>query len=557
MACLNLLGGLVLAAATLLSQAPVPKNVAPVKPPAPSLRPGKVEGVVTNSLTGLPVRKATVTSRNYGSRGYYIAAADTAGHFLIENVEPGQYLLSAESSGFMTAPRTTSAVIRPVTVNEEEHVKNISITLVPLATVSGRVLDMDGDPIPGAAVQVIRSIYINGSRQMQSFGAASTNDLGEYQIIDVAPGRYYLQASPSSNSLNVPTNTRWEGAELAYPNMFSPGVRDITEAAAIDVAPGAHLLNMDFNIRKLPSVRIRGRVLDGTTGQPALSVNTRLETRGNGTVRLGQLSARASKDGTFEMRNVPAGSYTIAAEQYGARKLSARIPVEVGNQDLNNVLITLTAGAEISGVLVFEGSTPTRYRGQLALVVAGNPMGGYVQTQQFKEDGTFVLHDVFPGIYQLTVNPPPQGKYIKSIRMGEQDFTSGRIDLAQPGAAALTVTFGSDPGQVQGVVMDAKGDSGLARIVLAPRDGFDDRLDLVKIVTAGAKGVFKVSDVAPGDYRVFAFEELDPNILRSAEFRKLFESRSVSVLVHPASQETVQIKAISAEEIALEKTKLP
>ncbi len=82
-------------------------------------------------------------------------------------------------------------------------------------------------------------------------------------------------------------------------------------------------------------------------------------------------------------------------------------------------------------------------------------------------------------------------------------------------------------------------------------------MDLVKIVTAGAKGVFKVSDVAPGDYRVFAFEELDPNILRSAEFRKLFESRSVSVLVHPASQETVQIKAISAEEIALEKTKLP
>src|ERR1700691_1960093 len=72
----------------------------PTSAPAPSAKPGTVDGVVTNSVTGEPVRKAVVTIWSQSHGFAYHAAADAAGHFHFDNVDPGSYNIAALRDGF-------------------------------------------------------------------------------------------------------------------------------------------------------------------------------------------------------------------------------------------------------------------------------------------------------------------------------------------------------------------------------------------------------------------------------------------------------------------------
>ena len=70
-------------------------------------------------------------------------------------------------------------------------------------------------------------------------------------------------------------------------------------------------------------------------------------------------------------------------------------------------------------------------------------------------------------------------------------------------------------------------------------------------------GHFHVQDVAPGNYKVFAWEEYDWMTAQSPEARKVFESKAASVTVGANGRESIQLKAISAEDVAAEKSRLP
>ena len=59
----------------------------------------------------------------------------------------------------------------------------------------------------------------------------------------------------------------------------------------------------------------------------------------------------------------------------------------------------------------------------------------------------------------------------------------------------------------------------------------------MKRATTDAAGNFHVKDVAPGNYRVYAWEvDLDQSS-RSAEFRKLFDAKSAAVSIGSATQQ--------------------
>src|SRR5579862_1728424 len=62
----------------------------------------RVEGKVINSSNGEPIRKATVIlhSRDQDQGTNYADETDSNGHFSIDNVEPGDYAITAEHAGF-------------------------------------------------------------------------------------------------------------------------------------------------------------------------------------------------------------------------------------------------------------------------------------------------------------------------------------------------------------------------------------------------------------------------------------------------------------------------
>jgi hypothetical protein len=60
------------------------------------------------------------------------------------------------------------------------------------AAISGHVLDEDGEPVSKAEVLVYRASRQPGKETQNGFDPVLTNDLGEFRIFDLAPGRYYL-----------------------------------------------------------------------------------------------------------------------------------------------------------------------------------------------------------------------------------------------------------------------------------------------------------------------------------------------------------------------------
>jgi len=234
---------------------PAPKSSSsPTTDNTPNLKPGSAEGVVINSVTGQPLKKANVTLRN--PKGFaYAAVTDAAGHFLIENIEPGSYQAMAASDGFIPDQmfRRSALASTLVIVAEEQHVRNVTVKLVPLGLASGHVLDEDGEPIAGANVAAQRYVYNSGRKQLNPVGFANTNDLGEFQMLDLQPGRYYFQVTFNRQQPNLTGHVIGKGADETYPTTYYPSVLDVAQASALEVTAGAQLSNIDFRMRKIRS----------------------------------------------------------------------------------------------------------------------------------------------------------------------------------------------------------------------------------------------------------------------------------------------------------------
>src|SRR5262249_7396089 len=117
-------------------------------------------------------------------------------------------------------------------------------------------------PLVGVQVQAMRYRYVQGRKQLSTFGQATTNDLGEYRIFGLAADRYFLTATYRANTIVEPAVDRSNDqtidedyAPIYYPNSFG-----VDSAARIAVSPGQELRGIDFALSRTHAVHIRGRV---------------------------------------------------------------------------------------------------------------------------------------------------------------------------------------------------------------------------------------------------------------------------------------------------------
>jgi len=166
---------------------------------APSIRPDdkcSLEGIVVNAVTGEPLKKVHLTLRPLGVQNGvpYGTTTDSAGHFLINDVDPGRYNFSASRNGFVGQPYSPQGSTNrnaPLTLSNGQQLKEIVFKLTPQGVISGRILDEDGDPLSGVAVQCMVYSYQGGKRQLMNRNGGSTNDLGEFRLFG---GEYKVYA---------------------------------------------------------------------------------------------------------------------------------------------------------------------------------------------------------------------------------------------------------------------------------------------------------------------------------------------------------------------------
>ena len=64
-------------------------------------------------------------------------------------------------------------------------------------------------------------------------------------------------------------------------------------------------------------------------------------------------------------------------------------------------------------------------------------------------------------------------------------------------------------------------------------------------------------NLAPGEYRVAAWEDIEPGLVQNPDFRERFESTAIKATLTESSNTTVEMKVIPRDTILAEIGKLP
>ena len=527
--------------------------------------PCSISGQVTNAATGEPVRRALVYLRRIdGSPGgvmniqvSHTGTTDAEGRFAIAGIAPGKYRLSAEHNGFIV---TTYGARGPgkagtlLTLEPGQNSSDLTMRMTPHGVIAGRVLDEEGEPVPSANVQVSRQQYIQGRKQMSRMNGASTNDLGEYRVFGLAPGRYYVSADTRPNQMLPQT-------EDEYVTTYFPRATDGAAAAPIDVAPGAQLRNIDIALAKMHTVTVRGRVAS-EVGPPAggenarrTNLNVMLSAR-NAMVAGGGFNrgATVTPDGTFELRGVTPGSYfVVGLVNAQGKTFTARAPIQVGSSNIEGITLAIRGGVPVSGRVRVEGESSASI-GQLRVTLQPAAMGGImfapIPTQQVKENGSFQLDDVGADQYMVSIGSLPEGFYVKSVRSANLDVLADGLEIAGGSPAPLDVVLSPNAGQVTGTVLDPKTQKAAAAmtVVLVPQEKERrDREAFYRTTTSDLAGLFTFKSVVPGEYRVYAWEDAEYGAWMDPDFLKPLESRGEAVSVTEGGRPAVQVNLIPAD----------
>ncbi len=518
-----------------------------------------LEGTVVNKVSGAPLKRAHVLYIKAGATAdlpFPISVdTDADGRFAVQ-VEPGNYKVWVEKAGFARqayGSRTPEGAGEVLALAPGQRLRDLAIRVVPLGAISGKVLDEEGEAIQGVAVQVLRTSYATGRRQLISVSSAVSNDRGEYRIYDLPSGRYALLATPRGIPLTHPVEGNALVPEVQEPMaaIYYPGAADPASATQLMLPEGGELSDINFSLARIRAVTVRGRILspvEDFAGSQLQVVLAHIE--GKAASFINRVTAAVDKaTGRFEFRGVAPGSYwLVAAQLYGKYSLSGRIPVEVsGTATQENLSVPLTPGFDIIGTVEMEGAPRALPRVTVRLTPSEGLALGHHPVSTTGANGAIRLPGVTPGIWGINIDSLPEGVWIKSITFGATDVTTGELNVpaAQPGL--LRIVLAGNGAQISGVVAEDN-KTHRATVVLAPAaPDLQQAAQMYKVASTQENGIFTFTGVRPGSYKLFAFEEVEPLAWLDPEFLKLVDSRGESVSVNEGDRTTKQLTLISPE----------
>ncbi|HEY1677999.1 MAG TPA: carboxypeptidase-like regulatory domain-containing protein [Candidatus Sulfotelmatobacter sp.] len=521
-----------------------------------------LEGIVIKDPDSQPVKKAIIEliAENQAEGGNYTATTDADGQFRIENILPGRYHLFAERSGLLDSGRHHSQQGRILTLTASQEVKDLQIRLQAAAVIRGRVTDEDGDPMPNAEVSVLRRKLISGHSHWDQAGAERTNDLGEYRIANLAAGNFYVSVNPppdfksliEASGAAANSNRAVEKPATSYQTTFYPGTTDRSQAAPVQLHAGDDY-PVNFSMVPAPALSVRGTVVNLP---PHTSATIMLQSHDFNVVMNG---AEMRKDGSFVIRDVSPGNYTISAMVDGAPvPMMARQTLQLGSSDVDGLRLAPQPGAVVRGWLRFE-SNAAQKAPKISLVglwsldndvddavVPG--AGASPNLANVAANSSLEWKDIPPGNYYVQLAGEGEEQwYIKSAVAGGRDINESGLSI-NGGTVMLDLVASADGGAVTGVALDSKGQpEPNATVVAVPIARLRSHPDFKKTVS-DQSGHFNLRGIRPGNYTVFAWESVEGDAYYDPEFLKTFEGQGKALHIGEREQQTLQLSVIPEPE---------
>ena len=525
-----------------------------------------LQGIVTKDPGSVPLKKALIEliadSQNDGRN--YTALSGADGSFRIEDVVPGRYRLFAERSGYQEIDKhRLRSEGRLLTLRAGQEVSDLTIRLQAAAVVEGRVSDEDGDPMPEAQVAVLRQTFVAGHSHWEQVGAERTNDLGRYRIPGLAAGNYFVSVTPPPDfrslietTANTPESAPQSGAAsnkpapVAYQTTYYPGAIDRGQATSIQVRAGDEF-PVNFSLTPSPSLSIRGSVANLPVGTRAAIM---LQSKDLNLVLNG---AEMHKDGSFEIRGVAPGDYTIVATVDNVKvPMMARQSLQLA-ESMDGLRLSPQRGGTIQGRLRMEAKGNGRSDpSQILLLLrssdgddesVGVSMGiGFSTLTKVSGDGSFEWKDVPPGLYSVQVSATSEMPdwFLKSVTAGGRDVLDSGFSV-NGGATTLDLVASANGAVAEGLASNQNdGPVADAVVVAVPEAHLRGRPERYRKTVTDQSGRFTLRGLPPGDYTLMAWESVDGEAYYNPEFLKTYEGQGKALHLAEGRHVSLHLKTI-------------
>ena len=342
-------------------------NMTPVVPGS-----GIISGRVVNNADLHPIGHAfvLVSSPTLLDR-YGWAQVDQDGYYEITGLKSGDYLAVARADGFLeqyydNAASRSDALL--ISVTDSQQVENIDFSLKMGGSISGTVIDSEGNPVFESAVYVMMAFQdsiFNENGDLKpggyyDYAKAVTDENGYYIISGLVPGEYIVRAAI------------WD--RYGYEEKWYDDVLTWEEATPVSVQEEQNVTGIDFTMSlKISNGLISGRVINAYSN-PVENANIQVRSvyTGDNSQRVWSY-AKTDSQGFYAVRELPDDEYYVSVyaqngwqsvQQWwpGVDDMASATPVSIVNgrteQPIDFQLPIVPGTAILSGTVRKMDGTP-------------------------------------------------------------------------------------------------------------------------------------------------------------------------------------------------------
>jgi hypothetical protein len=474
-----------------------------------------ISGVVTGA-DSRPLADVAVAVFESGHAGPSAeTTTDAQGRFNFADLPDGRFELVASRRGYArTTYNEHGGVNTAIVTGENLDNTGLVLSLAPLASISGTVTEDSGDPVPQAQIHLFRDDPMRGNAK-QPASATNADEMGDFEMSQLAPGTYYLCATgvpwyrPSGqNSLPAADQPR-SPLDVAYAPSCYSDTADPAAAQPIQINAGAHIeANLIFHA--VPAIRVSFQVPKPRPDQgiqlPQLSqeIFGAKEFVQSVPLILGTPNDQTGGDTvTITLTGLAPGQYEVQIPEVGPNSPSARFgAIQVSSSDFTAAMSTFQAAASISGKILMEGGGQPPEGSMISLF---GDEEGPVSSGVVQPDGTFHFPGAPPGDYEIRISGSHGLLAVSRLKVNGVASRSSTLHLGSD-PIELTIMASASSASVSGsVVRNGKPTSGV--FVLLVPENLNAGIAAWIVNQSDSDGTFVSDNVPPGRYTAVAIDQ--------------------------------------------------
>jgi len=427
-----------------------------------------IGGKVASEETGEPVGHAKVYLFYPATFGAIFIDVASDGSFLFKDIPAGNYSLrTVHTSGFQDAiynPEGKPGEYPEFSLKDGEKRTDVVLKAKPAYSISGRVLDENGEPLRDRIHWVLAWVELNepdslGTRYRIAEQTRVTVD-GSY-LLDGLDGRpVYVMAID------------WKSPEKDefYPPCYYPGTVDRNKAKKVHFDKAKSVEKVDIRLQKKNEFTLEGTVTDDSTGNPIAKALVTVHHRD---MLFDRVTAYTDGKGYYQIESLGAGAFLVHIDAEHAGFVKKRKPITIDESvKINHLNVALKPGVTIHGKIVDENGNEEVEIGPRAYGLAHKSGYPYPETQSwsgarnkysakgrshngtfnggegdyeeeymdFPTPGSFIIEGMIPGKTTFRFHPKTEGQIVKEILYKDQNIMESGIET-KPGQEIKDVTI--------------------------------------------------------------------------------------------------------------------